>query len=109
MRRRRVGDGTWLGVGVLDEGADLGGVVGKHAPTTPRLRAADAVDARAGPAVVALEMGDARLRARAPLHQLGERSSPLDLLTRGAGLAPSRMATRFTPRATRSASTLASP
>jgi hypothetical protein len=33
-------------------------------------------------------MGDARLRARAPLDQLDERTSPLDLLAGGAGLAP---------------------
>lgn len=48
---RRRGDGRGFGGCVSEEGADPGGVVGEHAPTAPRLGAADAVDARTRPAV----------------------------------------------------------
>src|SRR5436309_5985587 len=72
---------------VLDEEkpSNLGDVVGEHAPAAPGLSGGDAVDAAAGPAVVAFEMGDPRLRTGPPPHELGERAASLDGQARSAG------------------------
>ena len=62
-------------LGVDDQGTQLGGVVGEHAPATPRLGGDDAVDARAAPAAIASATGTA----------VGAAPSPRDRSPRSAG------------------------
>ena len=70
----------------VGERGDLDRVVAEHAPAAPGSCALEPAQTCPSPSVLALQRGDATLRAGAPLHEFDEAVAGLDLLAGFAGL-----------------------